>query len=293
MMTIDMAAYERDHPTWCPGCGDFGVLKALQKALANLRIAPYETVLVSGIGCSGKITTYFGGYGLHTTHGRTLPAATGIKMANRALTVIAAGGDGDGYGIGVGHLIHACRRNIDVTYIVMDNGVYGNTKGQTAPTSPLGFASSSTPYGSIDVPIAPLALAVASGATYVAQAVSSQVDLLAGLVEGGIKHPGFSLINVFSPCVTYDKARTYRWWKDHIRLAEDIGHDPHDFTQAVALLNREDLQPVGLIFQKDSPPLFERLPQFPVSPLVSLPPIAEDPYRVFSRYFEPYPAYTQ
>ncbi|MBX6396160.1 MAG: 2-oxoacid:ferredoxin oxidoreductase subunit beta, partial [Alicyclobacillaceae bacterium] len=163
MEKVQVQKFQSDRPTWCPGCGDFGVLRALQQAVAELGLEPHEVVLVSGIGCSGKITSYFHSYGFHTMHGRTLPVATGIKLANPALTVIAAGGDGDGYGIGLNHVLHAIRRNVNLTYIVMDNGVYGNTKGQTAPNSPRGYVSPSSPYGSTEDPIAILPIALGAG----------------------------------------------------------------------------------------------------------------------------------
>jgi len=203
-------------PTWCPGCGDFGVLRGIQGALAKLNISPENSVLVSGIGCSGKISHYFGGYSIHTTHGRTLPTALGIKSSRPELTVIAAGGDGDGYGIGVGHLVHAARRNLPVTYIVMDNSVYGNTKGQTSPTSPLGYESSTSPQGNLDQPINPLLLAWSSGATFIGQGFSGDIKHLEDLIIRGIQHDGFSLINVFSPCVVFNKAQGYDFYKEKI-----------------------------------------------------------------------------
>jgi 2-oxoglutarate/2-oxoacid ferredoxin oxidoreductase subunit beta len=207
-------------PTWCPGCGDYGVLSAIQRGLAKLNVQPENAVLVSGIGCSGKIGHYFGGYSIHTTHGRTLPTALGIKSSRPELTVIAAGGDGDGYGIGVGHLVHAARRNLPVTYIVMDNSVYGNTKGQTSPTSPLGYESSTSPAGNLDQPINPLLLAWSSGASFIGQGFSADIKHLEDLVIKGIKHDGFSLINVFSPCVVFNKAQGYDFYKNNITYQE-------------------------------------------------------------------------
>ncbi|MDQ0339961.1 2-oxoglutarate ferredoxin oxidoreductase subunit beta [Caldalkalibacillus uzonensis] len=203
-------------PTWCPGCGDYSVLRGIQKALLSLGIRPEKTVLVSGIGCSGKIAHYFGGYAIHVTHGRTLPTAQGIKTARPDLTVIAAGGDGDGYGIGVGHLVHAARRNLPITYIVMDNSVYGNTKGQTSPTSPLGYQSSTSPMGNQDMPVNPLLLAWSAGASFIGQGFSGDYKHLEDLFKRGIQHQGFSLINVFSPCVVFNKAQGYDYYKNNI-----------------------------------------------------------------------------
>ncbi len=175
-------------PNWCPGCGDFSVQTAIQRACANVGLEPEDVVIVSGIGCSGRISGYINAYGFHGIHGRALPIAQGIKLANRNLTVIAAGGDGDGFAIGMSHTIHAIRRNLDITYIVMDNQIYGLTKGQTSPTSAFGFETKSTPYGSIEAPVTPLELALAAGATFVAQGFSSDLKGLVHIIEEGIKH---------------------------------------------------------------------------------------------------------
>src|SRR4051794_299350 len=189
-------------PNWCPGCGDFSIQAAIQRAAANVGLEPEGLALVSGIGCSGRISGYVNAYGFHGVHGRSLPIAQGVKMANRELTVIAAGGDGDGFAIGMGHTVHAIRRNIDLTYIVMDNQIYGLTKGQTSPRSSEGFKTKSTPSGSIESALSPLEVALAAGATFIAQSFSSNLKQLTSLIEAGMKHKGFSFINVFSPCVT-------------------------------------------------------------------------------------------
>lgn len=246
-----------DSPTWCPGCGDFAVLRALQDACAELGLTPEEVVLVSGIGCSGKITSYFRSYGFHSIHGRTLPVATGIRLANDHLTVIAAGGDGDGYGIGLNHVIHAIRRDINLTYIVMDNAVYGNTKGQTAPTSEQGYASGSTPYGSRERPIRPLRLALAAGIGFLAQGVSSDPKQLTGLVVEGIRHPGFSLINVISPCVTYDKKHTYAYLRENTVNVDTLpGYESDRLAHAIELLHGDKLV-AGLLYRDPKRQPFE------------------------------------
>lgn len=198
---------------WCPGCGDFAVLAALQKALVNLGLEPHQIALVAGIGCSGKIGNYINCYNFHVVHGRTLPTAMGLHLANRDLTVLAAGGDGDGFAIGMGHFMHAVRRNADITYIVMDNHIYGLTKGQISPTSDPGFKTKSQPVGNIERPVKPLQLALAGGATFVAQGFSSNVKQLTRLIEQGIQHKGFSFINAISPCVTFNKVNTYDWYR--------------------------------------------------------------------------------
>jgi len=243
--------------TWCPGCGDFSVLKCMHRALASLNIQPEDTVLVSGIGCSGKIGHYHGGYAIHGTHGRALPIAQGVKASRPDLTVIAAGGDGDGYGIGVGHLVHAARRNLNFTYIVMDNGVYGNTKGQTSPTSPLGYQSSTTPFGNADLPINPLLLAWASGASFVAQGFSGDAKHLENLIAQAVQHEGFSLVNIFSPCVVFNKAQGYDFYRQKINYIETPAATAQDY---VGMISPPSM-PVGVLwksYQKDSLPIKEQ-----------------------------------
>ncbi|MCL6563474.1 MAG: 2-oxoacid:ferredoxin oxidoreductase subunit beta [Firmicutes bacterium] len=254
---------------WCPGCGDFGVLAALQKALVSVGVEPEKVAIVAGIGCSGKIGNYINSYNLHVTHGRTMPAALGLKLANRDLTVIAAGGDGDAYAIGMGHFMHAMRRNMDITYIVMDNHIYGLTKGQTSPTSVEGFQTKSTPKGNIERPVHPLMLAISAGATFVAQGFSSWQPQLAKLIEAGIRHRGFSLINTISPCVTYNKVNTYDWYKKVLKnLDEDPNYRPNDRTAALAMLNETDELVTGLIYQEEGPSFEDLLPGYQKTPIV-------------------------
>jgi len=270
--TLTHKDYAAERPTWCPGCGDFAVLRAFQEACARLDVAPHRVVVVSGIGCSGKLTSYMGTYGFHTHHGRTLPVATGIKLANRALTVIAAAGDGDAYGIGLNHLIHAIRRDVDVTYVVMDNGVYGNTKGQTSPTTAAGVRTPSSPLGAVDEPVHPLRLALAAGATFLAQGSSGDPAQLTRLVAGGIAHRGFALVNVISPCPTYDRIRTYAWWRERLRnIDDDAAHDAGDARRAWDIVSERDTEVVGLVYRAPRRPLDERLPGFAPSPLADEP----------------------
>src|SRR3989344_4538496 len=195
-------------PDWCPGCGDFGVLSALQKACANLNVETKDVLVVSGIGCSSNLPGFFGSYGMHTLHGRAVAVAEGAKLGNPDLTVVVTGGDGDGYGIGIGHFIHAMRRNINMTYMVMNNQIYGLTTGQCSPTTFLGVQTKSTPEGSIENPINPIQLALVSGATFVGRGFSGSQDLLTETMVKAIKHKGFSLVDIFSPCVTYNKKNT-------------------------------------------------------------------------------------
>ncbi|UFJ42216.1 2-oxoacid:ferredoxin oxidoreductase subunit beta [Brevibacillus humidisoli] len=247
-------------PNWCPGCGDFSVQAAIQRAAANVGLEPESLAVVSGIGCSGRISGYINCYGFHGIHGRALPIAQGLKMANRELTVIASGGDGDGFAIGMGHTVHAIRRNLDITYIVMDNQIYGLTKGQTSPRSATGFVTKSTPQGSIESAISPVELALSAGATFVAQSFSSDLKGLTDLIERGINHKGFSLINVFSPCVTYNKVNTYDWFKEHVVPVDSIeGYDPHDRIKAMSHSMANDGLLVGLIYQNTEQKSYEEL----------------------------------
>ncbi len=247
-------------PNWCPGCGDFSVQAAIQRASANVGLEPENLAVVSGIGCSGRISGYINSYGFHSIHGRSLPIAQGVKMANRDLTVIASGGDGDGFAIGMAHTVHAIRRNIDVTYIVMDNHIYGLTKGQTSPRSAEGFKTKSTPTGSIESQISIMELAISSGAGFVAQSFSSDLKELTSLIEQGINHKGFSLINVFSPCVTFNKVNTYEWFKENITKLDSIeDYDPANRTQAVNTLMDHDGLVTGLIYQNKERPSYEQL----------------------------------
>lgn len=237
-------------PNWCPGCGDFSVQAAIQRASANLGLEPDDLAVISGIGCSGRISGYINSYGFHGIHGRVLPIAQGVKMGNRDLTVIAAGGDGDGFAIGMGHTIHAIRRNIDITYIVMDNQVYGLTKGQTSPRSDVGFKTKSTPEGSVESTLSIMEMVLTAGATFVAQSFSSDLKELTSLIEQGIQHKGFSFINVFSPCVTYNKMNTYDWFKENlIRLDEFENYDSRNRIMAMKTLMENNGLVTGLIYE--------------------------------------------
>lgn len=236
-------------PNWCPGCGDFSVQAAIQRAAANVGYEPTELAVISGIGCSGRISGYINSYGFHGIHGRALPIAQGLKMANRDLKVIASGGDGDGFAIGMGHTIHAIRRNIDITYIVMDNQIYGLTKGQTSPRSAAGFITKSTPGGAIEPSLKPLEVALTSGATFVAQSFSTDIKELTAIIEAGLNHKGFSFINVFSPCVTYNKVNTYEWFKENLtKLADIEGYDNSNRELAMQTVMQNEGLVTGIIY---------------------------------------------
>lgn len=243
---------------WCPGCGNFGVWTALKQALAGLNLKPEEVVLVTGIGCSSQINQWTRVYGFQSLHGRVLPAASGIRLANTDLTVIAVGGDGDGYGIGMGHFIHTMRRNLDLTYIVTNNQVYGLTQGQTSPTSLKGHKSKSTPLGVIEEPVNPLELAISSGATYIARGFAGDVPHLTKLISDAIAHKGFALIDVLQPCVTFNKINTYQYFQKKCYKLEEKGHDVSDKALAYkeADTDWEKGIPIGL-FYKEIRPTYE------------------------------------
>jgi len=258
-------------PTWCPGCGDFAVLQAMQTALANTGNSPHETVVASGIGCSGKTSQYLKSYGFHGLHGRAIPAATAVKLVNHSLTVIATGGDGDGYGIGLSHSLHAMRRNIDITYIVMDNNIYGLTTGQMSPTSRKGFKSKTSPNGSAEDPLRPLEMALAAGASFVAQAFSGDPKQLTRICEEAIRHRGFALINVFSPCVTFNKVNTYEWFKSRLVNVDEIeGYDVTDKYGAARVVGENDGLVVGVVYREERPVYHEALPAVSEVPIAHM-----------------------
>src|SRR5215475_204542 len=210
-------------PTWCPGCGDFGVLNAAYRGLAGLKLAPDQTVVVSGIGCSSRLPHFMKTFGFHSVHGRALPVAQGLKMARPDLTVLAVGGDGDFFSIGAGHLVHAALRNIDITVVVMDNEIYGLTKGQTSPTSPTGHTTKSTPYGLLASQFNPIATALSLNVSFVARGFSSKPKELAALIEQGVHHKGFAFIHALSPCPTFHN--TMDVWKANVQPIP-AAHDP-------------------------------------------------------------------
>ena len=236
------------------------MLHALKQALAELGCTPHEVLTISGIGCSSNLPGYINTYGMHTLHGRALAVATGAQMANHELKVIVTGGDGDGYGIGGNHFVHTMRRNVDLTYIVMDNQIYGLTTGQISPTSAKGMKTKSTPFGSVENPINPIPLAIAAGATYVARGYTGQVRHLVELIKGGIQHRGFALIDAFSPCVTFNRENTHEFFKQRTCKLEDQGHDPTDFAAAMKHgYEWGDEIPIGLFWKRDDLPALDQL----------------------------------
>src|SRR5438067_657469 len=257
-------------PDWCPGCGDFGVLKSVKMGATKAGVSPKDLVIVSGIGCSSNLPGYVHAYGVHSLHGRALGVATGIKLANTDLKVVITGGDGDGYGIGIGHFIHAMRRNLDLTYVVMDNQIYGLTTGQASPTTMKEMRTKSTPRGNVELPINPIALALVSGATYVARGFSGENKHLADLIAGGIAHHGFALIDVFSPCVTYNKINTYPWFRQRLyKLYDDKAYDTSDFDAAMhKALEWGPKIPIGVLYKGEQLTYEDSEPALKKGPLV-------------------------
>ncbi|MDH7557799.1 MAG: 2-oxoacid:ferredoxin oxidoreductase subunit beta [Candidatus Bathyarchaeota archaeon] len=270
---------------WCPGCGNFGILTAMQMAFAELGLEPHSIVIVSGIGCSGKPPHFIKAYGVHTLHGRTLPFAQGIKVANPELEVIAVGGDGDGLGIGAGHFVNAGRRNVDMVYLIHDNGVYGLTKGQASPTLKLGLKTKSLSKPNINEGVNPLALAVMAGYTFVARAYAYDTKHLKDMIKHAIQHKGLAFVDILQPCPTYNDINTKEWYagmdrinpktgKPNPRLYkldetgyEPVVHEPtEDFKKKMAALEKAqkwgDKIPIGIFYQNELVPTFqERLTQ--------------------------------
>lgn len=263
----------KERPQWCPGCGNFGIVAALKGALGELGIAPHNTVISSGIGCSGKFPHYLNVYGFEGLHGRTLPVASGIKLANHRLTVIALGGDGDGYGIGAGHFMHVMRRNYDMTYIVHDNQIYGLTTGQASPTSQLGMKTRTTPWGVVETPFNPAAVAIAGGATFVGRAFAGDGAHLKEMMKQAISHRGFALLDVFQPCVTFNKLNTYEFFTKRCYKLQESGHDASSVTAALekameAFNTNYERIPVGVFYKAERPTYEDTLPQIKEKALV-------------------------
>jgi 2-oxoglutarate/2-oxoacid ferredoxin oxidoreductase subunit beta len=245
--------------TWCAGCGDFGILAAVKQAFAGLDLLPHQVMLVSGIGCGSKLPHYLKANGYNSLHGRALPIAQGIKLANHDLKVVAVTGDGDGYGIGQGHFIHAMRRNADITHVVQNNQVYGLTKGQYSPTSERGYISTFSPEGAIEFAINPITLALAAGATFIARTFAGDPKQMANVIGEGIRHRGYALIDCLQPCVTYNKVNTYEWGRARVyKLEDEAGYDPSDRQQAYQKAHEwGDRIPIGIIYRSSERPTYE------------------------------------
>jgi len=274
VVELPLETYESSiEPDWCPGCGEFGGLGAREIAAQKLKLATKDIFVVSGIGCSSNLPGFFHAYGVHSLHGRAVAVASGAKLANHDLHVVITGGDGDGYGIGLNHFVHAMRRNLDLTYIVMNNQIYGLTTGQASPTTNKGHKTKSTPRGNVEAPINPVALALVSGATYIARGFSGEAKHLADLIADGIAHKGFSLVDVFSPCVTYNVINTYPWFKQRVyKLEDQPGYDPADMEAAFAKsFEWGDKIPIGLFYKGDELTYEDSEPALKKGPLARQP----------------------
>ncbi len=261
-------------PTWCTGCGNFAIWNAVKKALAESDLAPYQVMVVSGIGCGSKLPDYTTVNGLMTLHGRTLAVATGVKLANHGMKVVCTHGDGDGYGEGGNHFISAARRNIGIVDIVQDNRVYGLTKGQYSPTSPQGFVTKTSPQGAIEQQFNPLAMAIAAGATFVSRGWSGDVEHLAWLIKQALAHRGYALVDVLQPCVTFNRGYSYDWTRPRVYSVQDEpDYKVDDKAGAFARsLEWGDRIPIGILYRSEAVPAYEEgIPALAAGPLVNQP----------------------
>ncbi|MBI2029565.1 2-oxoacid:ferredoxin oxidoreductase subunit beta [Candidatus Gottesmanbacteria bacterium] len=257
-------------PTWCPGCGDFGIWGALKTSWVKMGWNPWDFAIVFGIGCSGNMADFIKVYGFHSLHGRALPNAVGLKIANHKLPVVVVAGDGDCYGEGGNHFIHTCRGNHDISLVVHDNRVYGLTTGQVAPTATQGFKSKSTPDGIIEVRINPLALAITQGATFVAQGFAGDIPHLTQLLIDSYNHRGFSVVNVLQPCVTFNKINTYMYYREHTYKL-DSSHNPQDKISALTKVMDDERIPLGILYKEERKTYEQSLNQIATNTLVEKP----------------------
>ncbi|MGN6559604.1 MAG: 2-oxoacid:ferredoxin oxidoreductase subunit beta [Candidatus Nitrosocosmicus sp.] len=295
-MEYKLSDYKTEvHNDWCPGCGDFGILNAIQMSLSELKIDPHEVALFSGIGCSGKTPHFIHTYGIHTLHGRVLPFAQGAKLSNPNLKIVAAGGDGDGLGIGCGHFVNAGRRNVNITYLIYNNGVYGLTKGQAAPTLKLGMKTKSLPQPNINESINPISLALISGFTFIARGYAYDIKHLKEVIKKGITHNGLSYIDILQPCPTYNDINTKEWYQSYETDKEDpsiripkiykleeegyngIVNDEKEIPYKISLALEKSREwekriPVGIFYQNDKAITYEERIENRIENYFSLPP---------------------
>lgn len=263
----------RESPTWCPGCGNHAILNAVKMALAENNIAPHEILIVTGIGCGSKLPHYMKVNGFHTLHGRPLPIATGARLANHCLPVMVVHGDGDGYGEGLSHFLNAARRNINLVDLVQNNRVYGLTRGQYSPTSERGKRTPTTPEGAIDNPVNPLALAITAGATFVSRGYSGELKHLAWLIGEALRHPGYALVDVLQPCVTWNRSYSYDFYNPRVyKLEDDAGYDPSDRAAAWERAHEwGERIPIGIFYRTEAPTYEEQVPALAQGCLVQRP----------------------
>lgn len=263
----------KEKPQWCPGCGNHALHMTLKTVLSELNIPREKIVIVTGIGCSGKSNHYINVYGYEALHGRSVPLAFGVKLANKDLTVIAEGGDGDGYGIGSAHLLHSFRRNINMLYLVHNNALYGLTTGQASPTTQKGAKTKSTPHGNLETQFNPLAVAIAGGGTFVARVFTGDISHMKEIFKQAILHKGFALIDILQPCVTFNKLNTFQWWQERIYKLESISHDS---ANKIAGLEKSFEEynsnytkiPIGVFYKESRPTYEDEAPQLKEKPLV-------------------------
>jgi 2-oxoglutarate ferredoxin oxidoreductase subunit beta len=273
-------------PTWCTGCGNFAIWNAMKKAFVKLSLHPHQVLAVYGIGCSGNGVNFLRSYSFHSLHGRALPIATGAKIANHKMVVLAVTGDGDGMGIGGNHFIHTCRRNINITNIVHDNHVYGLTTGQTSPTSGSGFKSKSTPTGALEAPVNPISLALAAGATFVARGFSGDIGQLAEIIRKAIKHSGFSFIDILQPCVTFNKIDSYDYYREKVYSIDAIkAYDRTNLANAFQKSIEEEKIPTGIFYQVQKPTYEDGLKQIDRKPLTDHTVSDIDINKLFNKYY--------
>lgn len=259
-------------PTWCPGCGNFGIWMTLKNALVELGIGTDDGVVVYGVGCHGNMYDWMKIYGVAALHGRTLPVAQGLKLANHTLPVIVVSGDGDALGEGGNHFLHAAKRNPNITVLIHDNQVYGLTTGQASPTAKTGFKTKSTPEGVVDEPVNPLALAIGAGATFVARGFAGDAPGLTALIVAGVKHKGFAVVDILQPCVTFDKVHTYQWYRPRLYTLESAGYVPDNKLKAMEkALEWGDKIPVGIFYKEDRPTSEDHEPALISGPLKDSP----------------------
>lgn len=264
----------KERPTWCPGCGNFGILNGIKMALAEHDIAPHEILIVTGIGCGSKLPHYMKVNGFHTLHGRPVAVATGARLANHGLRVMVVHGDGDGYGEGLSHFLNAARRNINIVDLVQDNRVYGLTRGQYSPTSERGKRTPTTPEGSIDGPVQPLAMAISAGATFVSRGYAGELKHLAWLIGEALEHPGYALVDVLQPCVTWNRAYAFDFYNERVyKLEDEVGYDPTDRTAAwEKAYEWGERIPIGVFYRGEPIPTYEeQVPALKAGPLVEQP----------------------
>ena len=257
-------------PTWCPGCGDYGILAAVKQGVVQAGLAPHEVLVVSGIGCGSKLPDYASVNGFMTLHGRPLPIATGAKLGNHGLKVLIVHGDGDSMGLGMGHFIHTARRNLNVTDLIQNNQIYGLTKGQYSPTSDHGFITSTSPDGSFEMAANPVALALAAGATFIARGFAGDVKGLGTIIAQGVQHEGYALVDILQPCVTFNRKNTYDWYRERVYDLSETGYDPADRVAAFQkALEWGDRIPLGIIYQTRLPTYEEQVAGLKPGPIAT------------------------